>query len=159
MLWVAASKWVFTHFQDFWSQRFFCCIEYFLVFAHFVGIFCEKVCWFATQIMFNCEIFCDTGFFFSTANFFFLRDKSLFLLGTNQFARKTNCPLQGIAGGTFLYITFFEVLILFFHFHKDKESLFPLWFQPATISITILHRYFRLSSPPQTIKTKKEKNK
>ena len=37
-----------------------------------------------------------------------LQQKYIFC-ATNLFARKVNCPLQGIAGGTFLYITFFEV--------------------------------------------------
>ena len=37
---------------------------------------------------------------------FFCKD---FFRETNLFSREANCSLQGIAGGTFLYITFFEV--------------------------------------------------
>ena len=33
----------------------------------------------------------------------------IFFRETNLFSREANCSLQGIAGGTFLYITFFEV--------------------------------------------------
>ena len=61
----------------------------------------------------TCHDFFGTKYFIERDNFFsgqfFGETKFLFFSATNRKARKDNCTLQGIAGGTFLYITFFEV--------------------------------------------------
>ena len=86
---------------------------------------------------------------------YFLRNKSYLaaeiyiFCATNLFARKVNCPLQGIAGGTFLYITFFEVRTFFFrptfNFQRNLKVFFllnftciPLGFQSITILVILL---------------------
>ena len=71
------------------------CIEYVIISAFLWGFFVRKICLFAPQIMLFQNIFLQP-FFFS---------KTIFFCGTNLFARKANCPLQGIAGGTLLYMS------------------------------------------------------
>ena len=87
------------------------------------NIFLRDKSYFAGELYFLLDkSYCVEEIYFFNTNLILW--KKYIFYETNLFARKSNCPLQGIAGGTFLYITFFEVSNLFSFSPRLKSLLF-----------------------------------